>query len=311
MKFHHLLLRSSLQLLKWHHLLPHNRWGDAWFARLHCLRYNGHWPRAVGGSLEDFLAFMKGSTEVEHPLRKQYSDKYLAKELARQRLGPAGAVSTWGYLTSDQEIEGFAFPARCVIKPTHLSGEIMFRSNGEAINLDLIKAWLRQDHYRKTRERNYRGVKPGVLIEPWLEFVAGREYRVYCLRGEPQMITVWFPEGRRGSFDPQGQPLNYTVATLSAPFDPEIDLVGLAQTFPLLLEAARKLSAGLVFARVDLYHTASGVCLGELTTTPFGGVVPVHPSSLASQFACDLFGLAGFCLADFPELRPATVTASA
>ena len=284
-------------------LLPQTRWGDAWFARFHYLRYHGYWPRAVGGGLEDFLAFMKGSTEAEHPLRKQYSDKFLAKELARQRFGSAGAVPTWGYLTSNQEIEYFDFPARCVIKPTHLSGEILFRANGEAINLDLIKRWLRRNHYRKSRERNYRGVRPGVLVEPWLEFVAGREYRVYCVRGEPLMVTGWFPQGRRGSFDPQARPRNYTVATLSAPFDRELDLVGLAQTFPLLLEAARKLSAGLVFARVDLYHTPSGVCLGELTTTPFGGVVPVHPPSLAAQFARDLFGPEGFCLANFPELN--------
>jgi hypothetical protein len=296
------LLRPGLQYLKWHHLFPHNRWGDAWHARLHCLRYNGHWPRAVGGGINDFLAFLKGSPEIDHPFRRLSSDKYLLKQWLDEYLGPGWSVPTWGYLTSDREIEGFEFQSRCVIKPTHLSGEIIFRSNGEAINLDLIKAWLRQNHYRKTRERNYRGVRPGVLVEPWLKLDQGGEPKVYALRGEPKVLVL-HPQGHRLCVDIRGQSMGFGMAGWGRK-------MGLAQPEELprlqqILEATRRISAELLFCRVDFLDTPAGLMVGEVTHLPMNGLAIFFPEEGEEKFARHFFGPAGFCLADFPEVRPA------
>ena len=63
----------------------------------------------------------------------------------------------------------------------------------DLLNRDLLKAWLRYDYYRNTREQNYKYLTPKVIIE---EFITddGKnpvpDYKISCFGGVPQLIQV-------------------------------------------------------------------------------------------------------------------------
>lgn len=309
MNFLQMTLRKSLGFLRWNTLLPRGDGWDWWHAHLHCLRHNGHWPRAMGGGLDDFLAFLKGSPEIALERRVLLSDKYLLKAEVERLLGPGWAIPTLGVLYNARQVMQHDFPRRCVIKPNHLSGEIIYRSDGEPVNRALMARWLRASHYHRTRERNYHPLRPVVLVEPWLAFPEGRISRIYCLRGQPQLIAMSLekPDGSRarGAFDTQGQFLGYGM------FGRYETRNSLMETAPHgipqlteLLEAARIMAQGMVFARIDILHTNQGLMVNEVTSVPFGGASRSQPAGREGDFARQLFGPQGFNLHDYPELNP-------
>ena len=302
------LLQFSLRTLRWNSLLPQNRWSDQWHAQLHCLRYNGRWPRRSAGNIDDFLAFLKASTEMESQWRISLTDKYLLKAEVERLLGQEWAVPTLGVLSTAEQVMQHEFPRRCVVKPNHLSGAIIYRRDGEPVDRARIARWLKASHYRRTRERNYRTLTPVVLIEPWLESPGQQISRVYCLRGRPRAISMSmnYPDGLRyqGIFDPQGNYLNYGVFGC---YESDRSIFG--PRFPAwthlekILQAAHSLAQGLVFARVDLMHTSQGLVVNEVTSIPMGGATFTRPAHHEGDFARLLFGKGGFNLADFPELK--------
>lgn len=301
------LLQFSLKTLRWNSLLPQGASGDRWHAHLHCLRYNGYWPRPAAGGINDFLAFLKASPEIELQRRIRLTDKYLLKAEVERLLGPEWAIPTLGVLSTAEQVMQHEFPPRCVIKPNHLSGEIIYCSNGEPVNRSRIAHWLKASHYRRTRERNYRLLQPVVLVEPWLESPGQQISRVYCLRGTPRAISMSmnYPDGLRyqGIFDPQGNYLNYGVFGCH-----ESDHAIFGSSCPAwshlekILQAAHSLAQGLVFARVDVMHTLRGLVVNEVTSIPMGSATLTQPAGHEWDFAQLLFGQGGFNLADFPEL---------
>ena len=308
------VLRWSLIQFRWYRLLPQTLWGDGIFAQLHCLRHNGYLPRTSGGDLTDFLAFLKGSPEIETALRKQLSDKATLKSIVAQRLGEDYCVPTYAVLQSDWEIDTFDFPAQCVIKPTHSSGQIIIRKAGEPIDCHKIKSWLRFNFYRVGRERNYFGLPPRIMVEEWLGPGDILEVKIHCYRGKPVEALMF--HAIRGS---NGQPMGIfyldlqarVVEVLGTPAESEVDRQKLFNglfpgltTFGQLLEVAQKMSDGLLFARIDLYLTEAGIKVGEVTTSNNNGVFYTSTSA-EQQRGLRYYGPAGFCLEDFPELsRP-------
>lgn len=307
----HQLLRQSLRLLKWHKLLPPTLWGDHLYAHLLCLEYNGYLPRTSNGDYTDFIAFLKCSPEIDLPLRKQLSDKETLKDVVSQRLGPDYCVPTFSVLRSEQEIMDFDFPERCVIKPTHSSGQIIHLEPGQKPDRRKLRRWLRFSHYRRGRERNYRGLQPKIIVEEWLDLDQGWEIKVHCLRGEPRDLLVL----RRTGPD-QASRLIYFMDTLGVVHDIRGSQAAIATqespigaifpdlppNFTQVLEVARVMTQGLLYARIDLYWTPKGILVGEVTTSSVNGLNIIGAEAERLR-TLRLFGPKGFCLEDFPELR--------
>lgn len=301
------LLRKSLHWLRWHKLLPTTRWGDALYGQLLLLYYNNRWPRHTGGTHNDLIAFMKGSLELETPLRKVLSDKYLVKEQIRQRLGEAWCVPTLAVLYNDREIDAYEFPDRCVIKPTHSSGQTLFRKAGEPINRKMLKGWLRYSHYRAGRERNYRGLVPRLIVEPWLEYSMGYEVKLNVFRG--QTTSLWAISRQPdktylllGLFDAQGRYLLPQNTTEARRQEAMLGQIVSREQFEQMKQAAQKLVPELAYARVDFYRVDSAIMVGEVTHCSGNGLWEWKDTTMEEAGMRANFGERGFCLEDFPEL---------
>jgi hypothetical protein len=282
--------------------LPKDRWGDELFSLAKFLKRNRHWPRKVQGDFNDFLYRLKVSREIDAPLRSLVTCKLGLRDHVRQVLGEAYCVPLTAVLETREQVLGYAFPSRCVIKPSHLSGEVLLRKAGEELDLARIASWLRRDYYLQSRERNYRSVKPRVLVEPYLALDGELDLKVQCIRGEPKVIAAFQ--------DVPGKNLRYrfTPDWRLLYVDFGIHAEGAAATLPRpecleeVLRLARILSKDFFFIRVDLMAVQGRIYVGELTSIPGSASIRQGERLGWKGYNRVIFGEKGYNLADFPEL---------
>ena len=100
-------------------------------------------------------------------------------------------IPTLTILRSMDDVRTYPFSAACCIKPTHESGHVMLRKNGEAIDFKTIERWFELNHYRRGREANYKTLQPKVIVEPLIFGTPGpNEYKFFCYNGLPKLIKV-------------------------------------------------------------------------------------------------------------------------
>lgn len=192
-----------------------------------------------------------------------------------------------------------------MIKPTHSSGQILFRQGGEPIDRAVLKKWLRLSHYRRGRERNYRKLTPKIIVEPWLH--PSIEVKMNVVRGQPTVASasVNLKQGTPlllGLFNAAGKYLVPEQITRAHEQEQALAQIVSPQQWEDLLVAARQLTTELVFARVDFYLTDSTIYVGEITSVPGKGILTWDDPAIADASQRTNFGHHGFDLADFPEL---------
>jgi TupA-like ATPgrasp len=254
------------------HSLPHSRLGDWLFGALLFRRWHGRWPKRRGGTINDVLFRLKNSAEILRPLRVYVTDKEQLKLHVRARLGEAFNVLTMAILRSPAEAEAFDFPARCVIKPTHMSGAIILRVAGEPVDRELITSWFSENFYDYSRERNYRRLTPKVMVEP---FVFDQNwpdaFRVFCREGRARLLHANIDRPgslTRSFFDRDWNPLPIFSNDRQAGDFPR------PGNLALMLHVAETLARDFDFIRVDLYSDGKAVKVGELTNCPFSAMFP-------------------------------------
>lgn len=104
------------------------------------------------------------------------------------------------------------------------------------------------------------------------------DYKFYCFNGEPRILYVSSGLENHATAHISFVTLDWQQAPFGradyAPYDP---LPPQPRNFNLMLEIARKLSAGIPFLRVDLYEINGQVYFSELTFSPCGGMMPFQP----------------------------------
>ena len=144
----------------------------------------------------------------------------------------------------------------------------------------MLKKWFNVDYYRKTREQNYRGLIPKVIVE---EFISedGRtvpeDYKVFCFGGVPKLVQVdsdRFSGHTRILYDTEWDrlpmTLQYPNTSRSHPKP---------ATLEKMLDLAARLSRPFSFIRVDMYAARAQIKVGELTSCPESAGGKIHPLS--------------------------------
>ena len=269
-------------------MLPRNAWGDREFCRRRFVRRQGRRPDLRGpGRLTDLLYRVKTDGSLLDPLCQFVTDKEFAKVYVESAVGPGYAPETWRVLRNADEIRAFA-PDRapCVLKPTHLSGPVLFHTNpDEAVDRDLLRKWLNTERYRSTREANYRHLQPKIIVEEFFSEdgeTVPKDYKLFCFGGVPKMIQVdsdRFGEHTRNFYDTDW---NRLPMTFRYPAGPEDERPPLLEE---MLDVASRLASRFSFVRVDLYATGAEVRAGELTFCPEGANAPILPEAADIELA--------------------------
>jgi TupA-like ATPgrasp len=243
--------------------LPENRFGDRLFAFIKFVRFQRRLPSGAA-MYNDVFYGIKTSPEILDPLRVFVTDKEFVKLYVKAVVGDEYNVPTIDVIRTIEAVDTYEFPVSCCIKPTHASGRVVFRRNGEPVDRQKIKSWFHTNYYLVNREANYKPLRPKVIIEPLIFNSSNVEdFKIFCFKGAPKIIQVdvdRHTEHKRQYFDVDWNELGFSVKyprsdkTLARPGN-------LAE----MLSVAAELSKRFWLVRVDLYSDGAKVLVGELT----------------------------------------------
>ena len=155
----------------------------------------------------DVLFRLKTGPLLKSPLAARVSDKELVKRHIAEVVGEKYNIPTLAIFTTPEDIDAFSFPQRCIVKPTHASGEFIPRRSGELLDTKRIKNWLKLDYSKQNHEVNYRTLVPKVIVEPWVfDSEETREFKILCVAGKARVIFATanrFTDYPVVNFDPE------------------------------------------------------------------------------------------------------------
>ena len=222
-----------------------------------------------------------------NPILHKLVDKYEVKQYVSRLIGAEHVVKTYGVYHSVKDIDFDSLPCQFVLKCTHDSGSVIVCTDKEKFNREKAKHDLKQflkvtDYYYRNREWAYKGVKPRIIAEEYIDTLGKAdsiEYKITCFYGKVKMVTVCsgiahveYEKRHNDHFDNDGNRLpfyaSYTPAGKDFP-DPIL--------FDSMKQICEKLTQGLPECRVDLYLHKGIVYFGEMTFYTWGGFIDFTP----------------------------------
>ena len=189
-------LRHLVSLAKW--LLPTGAPFDDTLNYVHAWNKLEYRPNLVEPrSLNEFILASKRRFRGDMDLARRVTDKVGFKEWLRETLEWRDlVVPTLGVYDGVDEVRDLVFARETILKPTHLSGRLILFEEDRALDageIAKVAGWLRRDHYRKSREPNYKGLRRRLICEPMLRDEAGNipmDFKFLMVEGRPLVIQV-------------------------------------------------------------------------------------------------------------------------
>lgn len=231
------------------------------------------------------------------PLLTICSDKYLVREYVRGcDLGHI-LNELYGVYDDAREIDFDSLPDEVFFKCNHTSGiNRIYDKNVFFDKEDFIQRFnfvLKQNYYTKSREWNYKNIKPLIICERVLKQSDGTlpivDYKFLCFAGEPKLLLYetglckdngeHAGKGNRKVLDMNFMPVDIKFITIEPFGEAEAEKpVNLNQ----MVEYAKIISKPFPICRVDLYNIDGSIFFGEITFYPWGGYNNIHPEEWAT-----------------------------
>lgn len=217
------------------------------------------------------------------PVFTEMVDKYLAKKYVSNILGTDCIIPTLGVWNKFEDINFDILPKSFVLKSTNDSGGIIICKDKNELNLKkakiILEKSLNNNYYYAGREWPYKNVVPRIIAEQFLSESNNsdlKDYKIFCFNGQPYFIQVdinRFTNHRRNFYSPQWELMNLSII-----YENELEIqIERPNKLNIMLEYAKKLSAGLPFLRVDFYYVDEIIYFGEMTFYPEGGFGKINP----------------------------------
>lgn len=207
-------------------------------------------------------------------------DKYEVKKYIADKIGEQYVIPTLGVWDKFEDINFNELPNQFVLKCTHDSGGLVVCKDKSKLNLKEVKAKIEKsltnNYYLWTREWPYKGVKPRIIAEKYMEDQETgelRDYKFFCFNGEPKLMYVASERGLKNTkfdfYDMQFHHMNIVQHYPNSEYSIEKP-----EHFEKMVMLAEKLSAGFPHVRVDFYEANGQVYFGEMTFYHLGAIVP-------------------------------------
>ena len=211
------------------------------------------------------------------PMKKQLADKYRVREWVSSRIGDDYLIPLLGLYSSANEIDFEKLPNQFILQCNHGSNMHCIISDKSQANEKSIKRYLnkclkRDYSYATGFELQYRGIKPYIIAEEYLQSndVGLTDYKFLCFNGEPHLVWVdsgRYVDHRRTFFDLNWNRLNISNNGYLINEDEQKP-----ENFTTMIELARNLSEGFNYVRVDFYNVEGTIYFGEMTFTSASGL---------------------------------------
>lgn len=215
-----------------------------------------------------------------HPEYSNVVDKYKVRDYIAETIGEEYLIPLLGVWDSAEEIEYDNLPNSFVLKCNHNSGGVIVCRDKEKFDKNAAKKslsrLLRKKYYLHGREYPYKGIKPRIICEQFMDDGTGSlpsDYKILCFNGIPQNIMV--------CCDRKNAHANYYFFDFDWNFLPlnKVD-VNLPKDFTLpkpnklkqMRELAEILSKPYIVSRIDFYEIQGRLYFGEITLFPASGL---------------------------------------
>ena len=220
----------------------------------------------------------------------QLVDKCEVKKIVASIIGEEYIIPTLGGWDSFDEINFLKLPDKFVLKTTQGSHSSMICRDKRCFDKERAKksfeTWMKSSPYEKFREWAYKGIKPRIIAEQYLELKEGEDlvdYKFYCFDGQPlycqvikdrtigETIDFFDKDWNHQEFFGLQSKVTQSKVTQSKVTQSKVTIAR-PINYEKMLEIAEKLSQGVPFLRVDLYNLDGKIYFGELTFYPAAGL---------------------------------------
>lgn len=224
------------------------------------------------------------------------TDKYKVREYVTKCGFEEILVKLYGKYDSFEEINFERLPSKFIIKANHVSGgNYICRDKSKLDKKKLSRKYkklLKRNYYLRSREWNYKNIKPCLIIEEVLnnnDDLPLLDYKFMCFKGEPKLlfidIGVAMDDGShsrsyyRNIYDMNFKQINMKESRESYDYN----LIDKPSNFEEMIRIASELSKPFSHSRVDLYNIDGRIYFGEITFYHGGGVNNIEPEEMAFE----------------------------
>lgn len=212
-----------------------------------------------------------------------FVDKELVKGYISNVAGEEFVVPTLGVFRGVSRLSEFNHPGPYVVKPTHMSGRILFKDNGGPLTHQELRScgkWLKQSLYQESREANYKALEPKIIIEELVTHNGGYppDLKIFVSNGKCGLLQLdqgRFNTHRRNLYTRDWKLIEDVLLKLPNTEEPIPPPPGLAE----MIATSEKVGAMFDFVRVDFFLVDGGYKFAEITFSPGNGGEPFIPAS--------------------------------
>lgn len=229
------------------------------------------------------------------PLKTLLADKYLVRQYVKDKIGEEYLINLYGVWDNFDDIDFDILPETFVLKCNHGSGyNIIVKDKAKFDKADAkrkIDAWMAEDYaFRYGFEMQYSDIPKKIIAEQYIQSKDKdlEEYNITCFQGKADFIIndiLINSTRKRNLYDTEWNLLPYKISHYENFHSKEKP-----SYLEKMIDLAQKLSEGINYVRVDLYHTKGKIYFGEMTFTSSSETSPIAPESFDKRLT-DLFKL--------------------
>lgn len=207
-------------------------------------------------------------------------DKVEFKKYISEKYGEEYVVPVIGVWDNVDDIDFDALPNKFVLKCTHDSGSFVVCTDKSKLDWVAVKKrmkkFLKREYFWVHREWPYKGLKPRIIAEQFLEApndIGVRNCKFFCFNGEPKFLLL----GTHGTWDVDFYDMDFNHLPIQYEGPNSKRVLPKPVNFDKMVEMSKELSKGIPHVRVDFMETEGRFYLGELTfftTSGFGKFNP-------------------------------------
>ncbi len=232
-------------------------------------------------NLQEFAIANMIEATKDKPLLRHYgdlADKIKVREYVKERIGKENVLpQLYGTWDCEEDIDWSSLPDKFVLKTNNGCGTNILVRDKSKLDIEATKAqlkkWLRFPYGELSGQVHYAQIRPRILAEELYELKGEGEklpqdYKFFCFDGMPRFILYYEDRKVNGhvtpnmAFDMDWQPIANVVKR------PISHKIKRPASLSQMIAAAKALSAGLPFARIDFYDINGECRFGEVTLTP-------------------------------------------
>ena len=226
-------------------------------------------PKINSYLINDFLFYTKVNLKISKGNFYFCSDKIKLKEYLIKKINKKNILETISIIKDKKDIAEFILKKNQIIKPSHMSGAIIFTNKFKNIIeiKKIMHIWLNTDFYSFYREKNYKNLEKRILVENDLTVSSNvSDLKVFCYNGKIKFFQIDF--GRFTKHKRQFLDLDWNLINVQWQYEQLIQKFKKPIFFNNIIESCNVIAKDFDFVRIDFLITESQYFCNELTFVP-------------------------------------------